>query len=416
MANTPLDSLPANELISSVSGNVRYSAFADVVLTPGSGFVRQDNNAQLIQTATASGTAVQRIKLAADTNYRLGLSADGYIMGGSGSALEDRRIYPVSGSAKTWRVDDGAGGAATWDVLGALIGSVSVTTPLLNTSASDLNINASTGFVRFNSNNLTGIGTAIGVALDFTSLINTNVAGTTSLTIGAILGDLRLSSGSAGVIDFLDNTSNNVGNMTLSSGKILKTNTINETTAAAGVTVDGLLIKDSGLTIAGLSYITASGRIDVQSGGVINANAGGEIQVDGLLLTNSVYPRFAGNNLTLNPFGTGLLLIDSNYGVTSIDANVTAHAGGGQGSAYQITKAVTNITTVASAGDSLKQPASPANGQQTEVTNNGANPADIFPQSGSKYNTSGTDVAYSLAPGETLVCRYISSTNTWNKI
>ena len=39
-------------------------------------------------------------------------------------------------------------------------------------------------------------------------------------------------------------------NLEMSAGQKIKTNTIDETTSASGVTVDGVLIKDGGLTLA----------------------------------------------------------------------------------------------------------------------------------------------------------------------
>jgi len=75
-----------------------------------------------------------------------------------------------------------------------------------------------------------------------------------------------------------------------------------------------------------------------------------------------------------SPFGnfsiTGLLY-------ESYQANITAYAGGGQTNAFQLTCEVNLITTVATAGDSVKLP--PAiQGLTIVVVNKGANPMQVF--------------------------------------
>lgn len=57
--------------------------------------------------------------------------------------------------------------------------------------------------------------------------------------------------------------------------------------------------------------------------------------------------------------------------------SITAHAGGGQASAFQLTTQTSRITTVATAGDSIKLPASVA-GLELLVINHGANPVQVF--------------------------------------
>lgn len=75
-----------------------------------------------------------------------------------------------------------------------------------------------------------------------------------------------------------------------------------------------------------------------------------------------------------SPFGnftiTGLL-------VESFQSNITAYAGGGQTNAFQLTCEVNLITTVATAGDSVKLPAA-IKGLTIVVVNKGANPMTVF--------------------------------------
>lgn len=119
-------------------------------------------------------------------------------------------------------------------------------------------------------------------------------------------------------------------------------------------------------------------------------------------------------DLTLQGQGTGLVQVNGGLNVSSnavisgnlmhaIDAGVTAFAGGGQGSAYQITKDITGVSTVATAGDSVKLPVSMA-GTRLQIFNRTANSMDIFPASGEQINMGGANVAYALAGGNSALC------------
>lgn len=57
--------------------------------------------------------------------------------------------------------------------------------------------------------------------------------------------------------------------------------------------------------------------------------------------------------------------------------NLTAHAGGGQSSAFQITTQTARITTVVNPGDSIALPPSQA-GLELLIVNHGANPMQVF--------------------------------------
>lgn len=77
---------------------------------------------------------------------------------------------------------------------------------------------------------------------------------------------------------------------------------------------------------------------------------------------------------------------------------ITAHAGGGQGSAWPLGPEINFISTVASAGDSAVLP-SAGPGMRIVVFNLGANAADVFPATGGAIDALGTNTAYSLAAG-----------------
>ena len=81
--------------------------------------------------------------------------------------------------------------------------------------------------------------------------------------------------------------------------------------------------------------------------------------------------------------------------------NITAFAGGGQGSATVIQDSYITIGTVATAGDSVVLPAVFRSSTLMFIKNNGANAADVFPASGDDLGQ-GVDTAVSVAAGESV--------------
>lgn len=94
----------------------------------------------------------------------------------------------------------------------------------------------------------------------------------------------------------------------------------------------------------------------------------------------------------------------------SVTTGLTAFAGGGQASATQLSFGYNEVTTVATAGDSVKlQPAQA--GAMITVLNDGANAMDVFPATGDTINDGAANTAISVAPGVTLSFTAINSTN-----
>ncbi len=77
----------------------------------------------------------------------------------------------------------------------------------------------------------------------------------------------------------------------------------------------------------------------------------------------------------ISPSFTNLLI--SGLFSESFTDNITAHAGGGQASAVQLTTELNRVATVTTAADSVKLPASVA-GLTIVVTNHGSNPMQVF--------------------------------------
>lgn len=95
----------------------------------------------------------------------------------------------------------------------------------------------------------------------------------------------------------------------------------------------------------------------------------------------------------------------------SAQDNVTAHAGGGQSSAFQVTSQVNRVTTVATAGDSIKLPAS-INGLVVLLDNRGANSCQVF---GSGTDTiNGIATAVGVSQGANSIVQYVcTSAGKW---
>lgn len=75
--------------------------------------------------------------------------------------------------------------------------------------------------------------------------------------------------------------------------------------------------------------------------------------------------------------GLGLSFNAGGFPLSSVSNGLTAHAGGGQGSALPLVSSLNRITTVATVGDSVALPASVA-GLSITVINNGANTMQVF--------------------------------------
>lgn len=110
-----------------------------------------------------------------------------------------------------------------------------------------------------------------------------------------------------------------------------------------------------------------------------------------------------GTNVTVRGNGRiGVLL-------TELVTSITAHAGGGQGSATQLRALVNVIGTVASSGDSCILPDATTEIPPFIVENAGANATDLFPKAGYQINSAGANVAYSLPAGNSVQFYYNGS-------
>lgn len=114
-----------------------------------------------------------------------------------------------------------------------------------------------------------------------------------------------------------------------------------------------------------------------------------------------------------SPTFTGVTV--SGYFYNSAANALTAHAGGGQGSALQLAKGINRVTVVATAGDSVKLPVSVAGMQVVVINADSADAMDCFPASGEAINALANDTALSIAANKTVMFN-CAVAGKWNSI
>ena len=128
------------------------------------------------------------------------------------------------------------------------------------------------------------------------------------------------------------------------------------------------------------------------------------------LLISVTYSQVSYNlNVTVDSDGN----ISASNILNSYETGITAHAGGGQGSAYQLTKCVNVIATCASNDDSVILPEGSGN-MFVVIYNTSGNYAAVFPQSGGSINGGGTNNSAQVVGGGQKVFWHYGS-NNWVK-
>lgn len=114
-----------------------------------------------------------------------------------------------------------------------------------------------------------------------------------------------------------------------------------------------------------------------------------------------------------SPTFTGMTL--TGYFFRSRANALTAHAGGGQGSALQLAAEINRVTTVATAADSVKLPVSAAGMVVTVINAAAANAMDCFPSTGEVINALAANTAISVVANKTIVF-YCAVAGIWNSV
>lgn len=97
------------------------------------------------------------------------------------------------------------------------------------------------------------------------------------------------------------------------------------------------------------------------------------------------------------PFG-----FSAAFETVSASNALTAHAGGTQAAGLQLVSAINNVTTVATAGDSVLLPAAAA-GMEITITNNGAASMQVYGNGTDTINSIATATGVAQLPGQTVV-------------
>lgn len=87
----------------------------------------------------------------------------------------------------------------------------------------------------------------------------------------------------------------------------------------------------------------------------------------------------------------------------SRDETITAFAGGGQASAYQLTAGLNRVTTVASANDSVKLPVCLGGKEITVINAAAANSMNVYGQTGETINALSANTAFAVAANKMVV-------------
>jgi hypothetical protein len=119
------------------------------------------------------------------------------------------------------------------------------------------------------------------------------------------------------------------------------------------------------------------------------------------------------NSAGTQTIATGNIAMTAGYLQQSAANALTAHVGGGQGSALALARQINRVTTVASAGDSVLLPAAIAGRVVTVINAAAANAMDCFPASGEIINALSANTALSIVANKTVTF-YCAVAGTWN--
>lgn len=165
-----------------------------------------------------------------------------------------------------------------------------------------------------------------------------------------------------------------------------------------------------GLTICILNDASNSLQMFADGSDTINAVAGstGVVQMGKSVVW---YTAISPGKWHAQGLGSGFSGSNQTY---SFQENLTAFAGGGQGSATPVTSSTARFTTVASAGDSAILMTAAA-GLLITVINAGAQILNVFPAVGDQINSGGANVAFAIPAGG--ICDfYTTAAGVWHAL
>lgn len=139
----------------------------------------------------------------------------------------------------------------------------------------------------------------------------------------------------------------------------------------------------------------------IVNGSFTNGTISGATSTNGTFNTPTIAtPTITGGTLTNSTLATPTF---TGIPIDSATNAITAFAGGGQASATALTSMINRVTTVATAGDSVKLPAA-APGLDVIVINSGANPMQVYGAGTDTIN--GVATATGVSQMQNSVCIY----------
>ena len=274
------------------------------------------------------------------------------------------------------------------DITNDIITSVG-DTDLLTTTATDLTsgineldaLQGNDSFVGLTSTTLTGAVNELRAELGDITALTSPVTTDSVLAINSV--DDLLDNVISGTQDITyDNATSGLTSITVQDA-------IDEVSDSANIAYDNVA--------SGLTATTIQDAID---------------EVEGRVDTLEIDTHSHANLTNLDTIDQNLATTDTvsfNFVLESVTTGITAFDTGGQTNATALTTSINEISTVGTAGDSVKLPTASA-GLKIYIINNGANACDVFPDVSDDLGV-GVDTAISLLAGETVTYIAYDDTN-----
>ena len=228
--------------------------------------------------------------------------------------------------------------------------------------------------------------------IDFTAIadaltldVETTIAAAGALNL--LIGDnVTLNKTGTGVI-----TATTAGTVTTAAQP-----TITSVGTLTGLTMGGTLAMGAN-NITGTGSLGATDAGKLTKGWFVDVESTNMPTVGGTSIASTFAPL-------ANPTFTGQIK-------KSVQAGITAYAGGEQANAVAITADIAEVTTVGTAADSVKLPTAVAGMQITVINKAAANSMGLWPASGGNINEAGLNLVYNVAAKVKVICTAIDAVN-----
>lgn len=218
------------------------------------------------------------------------------------------------------------------------------------------------------------------------------------------IGDVIAVSNESGTEVFrVDSSGNVTASGTISTTGIddfgtngIKADVVAESTSAAGVTIDGTLVKDGGVTLGTGANLTGSTTSSVVVNTIAERSNGSGVTIDGLLVKDSgIVPMYVTGQIGASTAAAGSSTSDAGALPSGALIYPTTAADGTKGVRVHASDKVTGRMLFI------------GNGVSNQILK-------VYPPSGGTINGASADAAFSSASGKGVVIVCLDSTgNTW---